>query len=605
MSRRDVQKRFLNVGYNRREFDGNNGQSLAGNRRVMGRKGIGKLALFSVAEVIDVRTQSAGHAPVRFKIDVEALSKDAKADRPYHPAEDKDPAPYEKGHGTTIILTKLKRSASRTEAYLRPRLARRFGILGPSHSFQVSINGAPVSRGDARIYDDIQFLWYFNDEALAEAERYAPRIAAVEQPDGTKKRCVEKLALQLTYEGKSLSVTGFIGTVDKPSKLGKDDESINQISLFARGRLFQEDLLARIGDAGIFSSYVIGEIHADFLDDDGVDRATSAREAVLRGDPLVQLIVAHAKEALRSIRDQWDEWRLAIKQIDEGETDQILQAWLESLPEERDRKQARRLLKSIETVEVSNNEARNAEARGSLYRSAIVGFEKLRVRKNLDALDKIDDVFSPEFQALFANIDDIEESYFRDISKQRLDVIEKFESYVDEGALEKVVQNYLFDHLWLLDPTWDRITGTQQKEITLTEYLKASCPDTEDGARLDVAYRLQSGRHVVVELKRPGVKTSFDDVLSQCNRYRRSVLEYARQHSTWIDGSGSSTAPVTIYFLMSERNHIDVAEEDSLAALNVKIVTYKTMILSARAAYEEYFSSRKKVGKLQQLLDKL
>jgi hypothetical protein len=605
MTRHDVQKRFLNIGYNRREFDGNQGKSLSDKRRVMGRKGIGKLALFSVADYIEVHTQAEGKPAVQFTINVEELSKAAKADTPYLPTENKSPPQHKGGHGTTIILRKLKRSASRTESYLRPRLARRFGVLGPTYGFEVRINDVLVTRADAKIYDDLQFLWYFDDEGRAEAERFAPRIAEIEQDDGTKRRCVERITIPITYEGKSLEVRGFIGTVDKPSKLGKEDESINQIALFARGRLFQEDLLAHIGDARVFNTYVIGEIHADFLDDDDVDRATSAREAVFRDDPLVQLVMSHVKEALRSIRDKWDEWRLAVKPIEEGATDEILQKWLDSLPEERDRKQAKKLLKSIEAVEVSNNESRNKDARALLYRSAIVGFEKLRVRKNLDALDKITDVFSPEFQALFSNIDDIEETYFRDISKQRLDVIEKFEGYVDSEALEKVVQDYLFDHLWLLDPTWDRISGTQQKEVTLTDYLKKSCPDTEDGARLDVAYRLQSGRHVVVELKRPGLKTSWDKISSQCNRYRRSVTEFTSQHGTWIDGSGDGSAPVIIYFLMSDRSHIDNEEEKSLAALNVKIVTYKTMILSARAAYEEYFQSRAKVGQLQALLDKL
>jgi len=63
MTRRDINRRYLNVGYTRREDDANltGARTLAG-RPVMGRKGIGKLSLFSIASRIEV--QSVAQRPL-------------------------------------------------------------------------------------------------------------------------------------------------------------------------------------------------------------------------------------------------------------------------------------------------------------------------------------------------------------------------------------------------------------------------------------------------------------------------------------------------------------------------------------------------------------
>ena len=132
---------------------------------------------------------------------------------------------------------------------------------------------------------------------------------------------------------------------------------------------------------------------------------------------------------------------------------------------------------SIDKLTLSNDEGKDAASKSLLYRSAVVGFEKLRARSQLDRLDGITDVLSPEFQAIFASLDEIEASYYLDIVKGRLEVVQKFESeIVDAKKQEKVAQQYLFNHLWLLDPTWDRVTGSEQMEIRMSAELNAPAP---------------------------------------------------------------------------------------------------------------------------------
>nr|WP_246373278.1 ATP-binding protein [Lysobacter spongiae] len=602
MDRSALQSRFLSVGYSRREFVGSN-MSDNNKRRVMGRKGIGKLAMFSIAGKVRVTTQVSGMEPIGFEIDVDELEARSRANALYLPRMLAEPVALPKGHGTRIELEQLNRSVERSASYLIPRLARRFGIIGPQHNFRVFLGDHEVTRADAGVHRDLQFIWYFDEDALNEAVALRAPLAKPESLNG--KVAAKKISNVIDIEGRAVRVRGFIGTVDVPSKLGSEGESINQVSLFANGRLWQEDMLADVGDTRYFNSYIVGEIHADFLDSDDVDRATSARESVIQYDPVYIAIRSHLIATLSEIRDQWDLWRSEVGGEEAGADSDVIGEWIDSIERTADKKLARKLIRSIEKVQFYNDGARNRRARSMLYRSTMVAFEKLRVKNALDQLNGVEDVFSPEFQAIFATLDAVEESYFHEISHQRLEVIQAFETKINSSELEGVVQGYLLDHLWLLDPTWDRIQGTQKKEVRLSEYLKKSCPDTKDGARLDIAYRTQSGRHVVVELKRPGVRVPFGKIFDQCNRYRRAVEEYVRQHSEWMDGGGAS-AVVSIYFVCSDRSHLDGKELDSLEALGARVLTYESLILSARAAYESYYQSRDEAkGRLEKFLHRL
>ena len=58
MSETDINEKYLNVGYERRKAEP--GQTARYHRTVMGRKGIGKLSLFSIADTVEVQTVRNG-----------------------------------------------------------------------------------------------------------------------------------------------------------------------------------------------------------------------------------------------------------------------------------------------------------------------------------------------------------------------------------------------------------------------------------------------------------------------------------------------------------------------------------------------------------------
>jgi hypothetical protein len=607
----DVAGKFLKVGYSRRLREANGHMSRSGKRRVMGRKGIGKLAMFSLADQIDIVTRAEGSDAVAFRIDVKKLrdlfdKADGQADDPVdYPVEKIGvPADFFAAHGTRISLQKLNTKINRTADFLRPRLARRFGVF--SDTFEVKLNGLVVDRDDAGFYNALQFLWHFDVAAKDGVQALATNLAKfTDEATGNEQPCVEEISAVIAGDPPGLTLKGFIATVDLPAKLGKGDESLNRISVFANGRLFQEDILAELGDARLFNSYLVGEVHADFLDQDEIDRATASREAIKHDDEKFQALRRHLKSVLVHIRDRWDEWRNAQGYANAPDKNPDIEAWIASLADKRDQKSADRLMTSISKLNLSNDDASNHEAKRLLYKSAVVGFEKLRARNQLAALENINDVLSPEFQAIFTALDDLEESYYLDIVRSRLEVIRKFEEeIIDANKQEKVAQKYLFKHLWLLDPSWDRVTGSEEWEQTLTNELKRAYPDAEEGARLDIAYRTTAGRHVIIELKRPGLKVRADDLEQQGRKYVRAMRQYYEEHPDFGGMNGHQPA-IDVFFLTSKKPDTDLAQEQALAAYNMRFLTYEGLIRNARLAYQSYLDVKNKVGRIAAILDKL
>ncbi|AEV64276.1 BbrUII/HgiDII family restriction enzyme [Pseudomonas ogarae] len=603
MGAAELQARFLRVGYARRDQPKGSKSDTLG-RPVMGRKGIGKLAMFSLADQIDIWTKMEGKDPISARINVEQLKRDIKSDRSYTLEPLDTPYDWNGSTGTRIVLSKLTSGTDKTESFLRPRIARRFSVLGDIYNFKVSIGGSEITTQDRGYHADIQFWWDLDDATRDSQKPLLKNLAT----DESGHECIKRVNQVVVVHPHAYTLRGFIATVAKPKSLKKTEDNINQISLFANGRVFQEDMLKDIGNAKIFNSYIVGEIHADFLDADSIDRATANREAVKTGDPLVSAVRNWLVNTLDEIADQWDEWRRQQNvDSDDSRTQLALETWYDSLADARDRKLAKRLINPILSAEHSNDETKNKEIKRDLVRSAIIGFEKLRVRKQLDKLEKVTDVMSVEFQRLFLSLDNVEATHYHEITRSRLQVIEKFEKEIaDTDALEKVAQEYLFDHLWLLDPTWGPVGESKVMEQTLTKELYTVVPDATSGARIDIAYRTSSGRHVIVELKKPDKRSiDVDDLMKQGKKYKAAAAEYLRLHPD-IGGLNGRIPPIDVVFVTSEvpRTTYGDALED-LRKNDMQSFTYKGMIVNARRAYQEYLNASPKVSIIEDVISNI
>jgi len=91
---------------------------------------------------------------------------------------------------------------------------------------------------------------------------------------------------------------------------------------------------------------------------------------------------------------------------------------------------------------------------------------------------------------------------------------------VNDDALEKAIQQHLFKHLWLLDPSWERATGTEYMEQQVdTEFkkLNAKLTKEEKEGRVDIKYATRVGpSHLIIELKR----AKRVDNQQRCGRFK-------------------------------------------------------------------------------------
>ena len=591
MNPQEVNDRFLTVGYRRR--DGQPGVTAKG-RRPMGRKGIGKLSLFSIADVVQIETIKEGDNPSTFRMclsDIRQKIEEGSGSILYHP-EVMENTDIDFSRGTRITLTELhKRQTIRTAEALRKRVARRFSVVGPAHDFHVFIDGEEVQPFDRGYYDKIQYLWTYGDESEI------------------RKLCVNTEQSEERSQAAAnaeINVTGWLGTVAESGQLRDDDgENLNRIPIFVRGKMAQENMLDDFSERGVYASYLIGELRFDDLDTyDGQgtvkdeDAATSSRQSIVEDDPRYQSLRRFLGDELKYIQGKWSEWRTEAGTRRAIEIPAV-KDWIEGLST-ANKKKAKKWLGKINRIRLDD-----VKDQKQLIKHAVLAFEFYKANENLEALDSIDDESLPTALEIFQELDNLEANLYGQIVHQRVKVIQALREKVDQNALEKVIQQYLFEHLWLLDPAWERAEGTEFMESRVKrifEDIDAKLTDDERRGRLDIAYRKTAGQHVIIELKRPERTVSvYSELLPQVNKYRSGMKRL-------LDAQGNSHEPVEIVLLLGKKPtevQDAVSRNEAIKTLdvqNARIVYYEELLDNAGKAYRDYFDKRKLVDKLAEVM---
>ena len=587
MSVDDLNGKYLRVGYRRRDEDAEHGCRTAKGRPAMGRKGLGKLSLFSIANVIEVQSAKDGHTH-GFRMSVLGIHEAVQEKRPYHP-EPLASDVLAVTRGTKIVLREIKRQRlGKGVSALRKRLARRFSIIGQANGFEIKIDGQPITAADRGDLPKAQFLWTFDGY-----EPEASTIAHVMER--------ESLAARFDAWDSAWRVSGWLGTARKPKDLDDDEAgNLNGIVVFARGRLFHENVLDRLNDGRLYTKYLTGQIEADFLDaDDQPDIATSDRQRVQEDDERYIQLIAFLGSQLNKLEKRWNEWRRKHEVEKAKENSPALAEWLETLPEGY-RKSAETLIAKLSALPVDDEDDRKL-----MYRHGILAFERMKLRGSTDEF--VTSVESADrLLAVLADRDSLEASLYRDIVKSRLDAIRDFQTIIDEDAKERVLQKYLFDHLWLLDPAWERATGSQIMESRLTTegVLVDDLTEKERLGRVDIAYRTQAGKHVIVELKKVGRKMGLLELVEQGQTYVDKLKKILREQNV-------TTPDIEVVFVLGKAVDEESTNPERLKASMAsiapgsRIVHYDTLIRGAQEGYSAYIDQSKALDKLEKIVDRI
>ncbi len=314
MTEEDFQEKFLKIGYSKRK---NNILATASGRPFIGRKGIGKLALLSCAQKITILTKTENTGLVGGVIENAGLDKAIKDDiaaNEYNLITPSEAiiAQYSKGfyHGTVILFEDINDGIRNKIEYIRKLIALYFRFSLLDSTFHISLNGVEIKLAELTdLAISTQLLWRINN----------PKDPFLDDFLENK----ESLKRKKDIKTETDTITGFIASVEKPSmlKIRGTEEKVS-IDLYVNGRLREKDILKHIPTARIVESYLYGQIHFNSLDDEE-DRFTSSREGVVSDDPKFLALLKEMEKLLKQIIEDWDIWRIELKQDGDSENNKI------------------------------------------------------------------------------------------------------------------------------------------------------------------------------------------------------------------------------------------------------------------------------------------
>ena len=588
MTPKEINDRFLNVGYRRR--DEQPGKTPKG-RRPMGRKGIGKLSSFSIANTVEIETSKDGiRTAFRMNLDdIRATAQQPDGNGTYEP-EILLTDNMDFSRGTKITLSDLRRRQTvATTRALKKRIARRFSIIGPKLGFKLFVDNEEIQPSDRDYYDKVQYIWTYGNQndVLALCNKQSQHET------------------RMLSGGHEISISGWLATVREVKFLHDDEEggNLNRIAVFVRGKLAQEDLLGAFSERGVYANYLIGELRVDGMDEyDGpgttkdIDAATSSRQQFVEDDErYVQLRELVAGE-LKHIQNKWTEWRL-----EEG-SEQALEIpevrdWMENL-DSPVKSKAKKWLGKLNRIRIDD-----VDEQKQLIKHAVLAFEFYRVNRNLDRLENIEEGNIQATLEIFEDVDIVERNLYGQIVQQRIAVIRTLEEKVDANALEKAIQEFIFDRLWLLDPAWDRVEGTEYMERQVNKLFQnvdAELTNEEKKGRLDIGYRKAGGQHVIVELKRPNRVVSLPELIGQISKYRSGMLKLLEMQNL--------NESIEIVIVLG-RSPSDWSQQDgkenvtsTLKIYQARIVFYNELLENAYKSYQDYLKHKGDLDHLDKVM---
>lgn len=514
MTREAAQNQYLEVGRKRRLQD--NGITRGG-RLVHGRKGIGKLAAFGTAQVLDCHTVSDGRV-IAFQLDYDAIRNtppgvDYEVEEFPAPPPLLDPTGATLHSGTCIRLTRLRLKRAISENQFMRSMSRRFSI--DQTEMRVFINGNQLNRFDM-------------DLAMSFPKDQTPGNTVVVDAQGWGEENLQS--------GKA--VRWWIGFTPKPLPA----EYLRGISITARGKLVQRPFMferAQGVEGQLGQEYVVGEIEANWLDD-GTDieddLIQSNRDQLQLEDDRVQELLEWGRRRL--------DWALSQRaRIRRQASEKTIEApdILELISDFTSTEQ--RILGEIAQRVSRIGEPEPQEVHDFMV-EVVNGYKDRAVRELIDRVQFEDEGFQSSFWGLVREFSLIDARKNYSIIKARLETIERLEAAIQAGATEvPEIHGVIREFPWLLDPRWSLLGDEVQLTSLSVDY--SPTEDSETGDQIDFLFALQpkspapADEILVVEIKRGRKK---DGAIHRVSReevhkfhdYVVEIQDYYRSRNTAV-----------------------------------------------------------------------
>ena len=513
---------YLTVGGERRKDERGN-KTPKYNRLVMGRKGVGKLAPFGICEELEVISSGGnmitdinddgekieGYRTAHFIMKLSEILNDEK--KSYFPEVGPLDEKLLPDPGTKIILKKFNRRRVPDMKTFSRQLAHRFGLASADWKIKLvdtNIGLDPKGREvfvggfDIDTMPNTKILFNGPTMDVVDISQKGKFTAKDEKGNIVP----ETNAGFSSTNGRFYPIKGWIAYAKESYR----DDLMAGIRIYCRGKIAAQTALfnRKSGFQGEYSirSYLVGEIHADWLDEEEdlilTDRRDIlwsdelAREFEEWGQNIVALIGKRAREPEK--KKVWEEFLT---------TGNVVEKVNEAYPGER-WKEVRE--KSLELAKLMGERLRPAEAKDEAYVNALVQYSlALGPHVILDySLKKAasEEETAIEVMATILRTARVAElSSYGMIAEKRVNVIERINTLKGKKtSLENELQETIEEAPWLINPFWSPITANKSLSTLREEFEKFFEEQTGNSINLEPFEES-------VEKKRPDFVLSADD----------------------------------------------------------------------------------------------
>jgi len=540
----ELNAKFLMIGRNRREDE--QSDTTPSGRKVIGKKGIGKLSFFGIASAIEVITVKEG-IKNSFRMKWDDIRSSGKAKRDYKPEIVILDSKTKESSGTIIKLLELNRKTPFRPDAIGYSLSRYFTIFNKT-DFQVKIIHNDDKISPFEIKDELKYQnldeevsWNFPSSSLPFKYEFADQIT-----------------------GKIISAKDVVVN------------SMNGIALFSRGKLVNDHSFYDVNTSSQGYSYISGWLNIDFIDDWDKEVISTNRRSLHWEDPDAMILKDYLNQVIRYFFNEAKEIRAAnkIKEIEDVSGIQIIE-WIEKLPKP-DRKLANKLVKSILNSEGINTSKATEMILYVKDSFQLESFQEIAADLDETFLNQPDKII--EF---FNTWKLIEAREMYKISNVRIQTIKKFQMHIEKDSREvPELHNFLKQFPWLLDP---RIMNFDD-EVTYSQLLKDNFKELEkkeEDKRIDFLCVGFSESFFIIELKRPS-KVIGEKELLQANKYvsfirERLGNEYGKNVCCYIIGKK-----------LSPKDNVKTLSESFKKNNVVYVKPFEELLSNARRYHQEF-----------------
>jgi hypothetical protein len=489
-----VRDAYLDVGRDRREVDRTDRSP--GGRLLQGRKGVGKLAGFGIADIVEIQTVYKDRDPdvgkktlMWFKLDLSDLKKAKKGPAPvdliYAGPVRQAPRGTRSKTGTTVTLRRLHQRRAQNADRFHHSMAQRFLLIGAG--FRVRINGKDLSEE----HIELQWRWPKKGWATDDVAGCGP----------------------LKY---------WFGFTPEPRK--QNEGELSGILIYTRGKISQEATFFDIsggvtGQHGL--RYMVGMVKAEWLDGgiDAPDLIATHRGSIAWESPQGMAFQDWGQRQLKKHLTEWAKLRteLRVKQIKDVHPE--LRARIERLAPSY-KEVALRFVDKFKLVEMEPQEFEDIL---SWFLDAL---ENATLRNILQTLRETDITDLQQLDELFSKMEVRTAVTLLQIIESNLAAIETLEKMHRDNARERgVISKHLEKNPWLIDPTW-MLSKAEARVSTWVEREFKLNPkgDSGDENRADFFCVAVGGTLHIVEIKR-GAHVATKDDIDQADKYRKYVVK--------------------------------------------------------------------------------